>query len=245
MGLLSAIAKGVSKIPIIGKVIAKAVPSSVQDIGLQGIANKMRATLAASAVAATPVAKSIYTATIAKPISAATSYALGSPTQFIKSVAVGGVVAGGGLKVIPKVFTAAKDVTSTALPVLLGEEKLSKENVGDVIKTVGAATGIGLVAAGAAVIVDKVINNNEQVLPTNNTNLPTGTNLIPTNNAIVPLTPATQVLGKPVSTTKKKKKAKKAVSTSPTIRLNVINANQSRIGVTRNYLNQRSLNSYQ
>lgn len=78
-----------------------------------------------------------------------------TPTGVIKTVAVGGVVAGGGLAVLPKIYTASKVATKEALPVLLGEEKFTKEKAGSVAKVVGTALGIGAVGYGVAKVIEK------------------------------------------------------------------------------------------
>lgn len=251
MSLLGGITKLVGKLPVVGKAIAKVIPSSIQDIGLQGIAKNLQKTLAASAVASAPVVKQVLSATVVKPVSTTVNYALGSPLNFIKATGAAGVVAGGGLAVVPKIFTAAKTVTQEALPVVLGEKPLTKENVGSVIKAGATAVGIGAVGVGAALLVEKALDTKdkvtEAVLPSADTSqLPTTGTGTPSAPA-QPLTPATQVLGTPVSTgtTSRRKKAKKQVSNGQRITVNVINANQSRLQTNRNYLNTRGLKALQ
>lgn len=85
---------------------------------------------------------------------------------------------------------------------------------------------------------------NPTPLPTDNSKQPSpsvGTpGVMPVSTSSdIPLTPATQVLGKSVSTgTRKKKKKRINNGSMPQIRLNVINANQSRLSTSRTYLSR-------
>lgn len=79
-----------------------------------------------------------------------------------KAVAVAGVVAGGGLKLVPKLFQTTKTAAEKAVPVLLGEEKLTSETAVSTAKIVGLALGLGVVGAGAGMVLEKVLEKKEE-----------------------------------------------------------------------------------
>jgi hypothetical protein len=79
----------------------------------------------------------------------------------VKTLAITGIVAGGGLKLVEPAFKTIKSATQTAVPVLTGEEGLTSGNVSDVVKVVGAAVGLGAVGAAAGVVAEKVLGAKE------------------------------------------------------------------------------------
>jgi hypothetical protein len=106
---------------------------------------------------------------IAKAVSAAApiiakgaAKVITSPTTALKAIAVTGVVAGGGLAIVPKVFQVTKKATQVAVPVITGEKKLTSENVADVAKVAGIVAGAGALAVGAGYVAEKVFEKKEE-----------------------------------------------------------------------------------
>jgi len=187
-----------------------------------------RSAIASTAAKAAPVVgKSILSAAKANPI-LATAAVLSAPTvatAVIKNPKVIGSAAG-----------AISDLQIAGINVAAGNKNIleaAKEYATDH----PIATGIGAAVTAAAVIskipagVGYAIgkSDSDKVVPTGLpsqelttiSKLPTST---PASSSMIPLTPATQVVGRSVGTTKKRKATKKTPSTSTNIRFNIVNA---------------------
>lgn len=152
---------------------------------------------------------------------------ISKPSTIVKTVAGAGVIAGGGLRVIPKVFSGTKKATKSALPVLLGEKEFTKDKTVDIGKMIGAGLGITALGVGAGKIVEKVLDKKEKVIETTEKQLA----VIPEKQLVAekplgaesqPILPETQT----ITTGKKKykkRKPKKAQSIRQSVRINIIN----------------------
>lgn len=237
-------------------ILENPVGRALVDVGLAAAAG-LAAVGAASSVAAAGGIKVASSKVITAAAPVAVSVAK-SPVSAAKSLAqatlVGGAIAGGALTLIPSAFSASKKVTESAVPFLKGEKSLKEatpSEVGDVIKTAGLIAGAGVAAAGAAVVVPKIVEyfNKDDVptipetkgeaveaSPTVVTEAPktiqdAGTPVAPS----VPVTPETQTVTVAPSTRskKRKKRSSKAPSAKLSQRVNVIVDNRS----TKKYLN--------
>lgn len=85
-----------------------------------------------------------------------------NPVQVVKGVAGAGIVAGGGLTILPSVFKGTKEATKKAIPVLKGEKELGGDTIKDVAKVVGLGLGIGAVGTGAGIVAEKILNRDKE-----------------------------------------------------------------------------------
>lgn len=185
MGILSSINKGVASVVsktanavsgAIVKVAPKSFPNATKSTTQSVMSNPVTGTLTKAAsvgiAAATVggVAGAVKTAggvtavasKVATPIAKAF---LESPVKTTATAVItGGVVAGGGLSLIPKVFSTTKKATEVAVPILSGNEKITSENVGDVAKVVGAGLGITAVAVGTGLVAKEYLEKKENAV---------------------------------------------------------------------------------
>jgi len=132
-------------------ILTKAATVGIVGASALGVAGAVKS---AGGVVAT--ATKIVTSTPAKSVA---SVIVKNP---VKSVLGAGVVAGGGLALVPKVYETAKGATQIAVPVLLGDKPLTSGNVGDVAKTIGIVAGAGALAVGAGYVAKEILSKEEK-----------------------------------------------------------------------------------
>jgi len=151
----------------------------------------------------------------------------------IQALAVGGIIAGGGLKLVEPAFQKLKTATQTAVPVLLGEEKLTKENVVDVGKVAGTILGVGIVGAGAGLIAKAVMGKDKAIEG--------ATSILGGIQGQSPILPETAKIT-PTKTASKRRRATKPQSVKQSVKINIINRSTSTGIRNRTYLKERLLN---
>jgi len=200
------------------KEVVKATAGGAVVIGATTLASAVAVEALASSVAGglPKVAEKVKSAVAKRGV-------VGTAKAVVKTAAVGGVIAGGGIALLPEVYKGTKKATEIAVGVVKGDLPL-EGNIGDIGKTAGALAGGALVGGLIGAGIDKLLEKDVS---------PPSLPITPTSpfSPSAPLTPETQVLGKEVSsTTKKRRKARKAGKSqgnSQNLRVNIVN--QSRI----------------
>lgn len=160
----------------------------------------------------------------------------------VATIVLGGVVAGGGLKLIPETFKGVKKATEKTLDYAFPPEpkykevkpkgylegQISKEKapISDIFKTGGAILGVTALGTLIGYGAEKYLSKEEPPLPTDTT-LPSPQVSTPFQQP-VPLTPQTQVIGREAGLPSRRRKRKAKVSPMP--RLTVRNQNINIIG---------------
>ena len=245
MGIFSALQKAVAK-PIVatGNLITKGIEkvtgktygrttekeflsSKVGKVTTAGIV----ATAGALAVASAPaiVGSASVRATAGKVATSVITNPAGAVKSVVVGTAVAGVIAGGGLALLPKIYEGTK----AGAEVLTGEKELSAENISGVAKVVGIGLGVAGLGAVAGYVAGKFFGKDTETLE------------LPKEKAIAtdeakPITPETTT----IQTGKRKRRKAKAVispSVRQSVRVNVI-SNNSAHRITKNYLRERILN---
>lgn len=234
MGLLESIAAIALK-P--SELLAKGVSAVVKAVS--GIDLKVAS---AKEAAQEPVGKAIGLATAAAGVALAAAISpaavakvvlpSGTAGQIVKGTlaraAVVGAVAG-GVDVVGLASTAVEKTYEVAKKA--GEGK----DVGDIIKTVGTVVGAGLVGAGVATVVDKVMGSSGQIIETGKA-VATETEKAIGGQAVsdLPLTTPTTT----ISTGTKKRRKRLKTRTSPTIsnKVQIIIQNRNAAPQIRKYI---------
>lgn len=173
------------------------------------------------------------------------STAIENPAKFAVNVAKGsivtagavGVAAGGGALLLPEIYKGAKKATQTTVSIVKGEKQFTAEDLPAIGKTAGTVLGVGALGYGAGLLAEKLIDNSTASLPSQ-TNLSTSAPPMVSQPiaSAVPLTPSTQVIGKEVSSSRRRyKKEKKAVGNNQSVKVNVYN--QSRVITAKKFIN--------
>lgn len=154
-----------------------------------------------------------------------------SPATAARNVVVGtgiaGVVAGGGLVLLPKLFQGVKGATQAAIPVLTGETPFTKESIPPVAETLGAALGLGAVGAAVGYGASKLIDKSPETFVDTAGLLDTASGALPASPVVSP-TESTEVTS-PTTRTLTRRRYYSKSRKAPTLRINILNANQSKL----------------
>lgn len=184
---------------------------------------------------------------LASGLGKVTSYAVANPTKAVLGATkgtlavagIGGVLAGGGLDLVPEVFKATKKATQTTVGLITGEKKFSTDDLKDIGRTAGAVVGLGAVGAGAGYLIDQALDKAkdkkediDKVLDTNPYTTSPPSDKPESLSSVVPISPETQVVPTEAGTVKrrKRKKTKSVSMPSNNIRVNVINNSRLQTG---------------
>lgn len=173
----------------------------------------------------------------------------------IQVTALGGVIGGGGLYLLPKIYEGTKKATELVVDIVEKDKPVTNEDFVSIGEVIGVGLGAGLVGAGVGYIASKFSKDSpesekEQLPPDKPEKLPDEKTpdipILPSETSDTkpaspqtPLTPSTQVLGKEVGQpSKKRKKGRKLIKRPVTrpIRVNVVNAFSN-----KNIINNRRL----